>query len=88
MAATSKLPKNQECRYVTIEKIKNGFMLAVPVNMGVSSEKFFRGTMNGVVHFLEDLWEVKVVDTETESEIAEVENEEKPDKVSENESKS
>lgn len=43
-----------DAKYVTVEKVSNGFLVILP-----SSKKTFKSTLNGVLTFLEEAFETK-----------------------------
>jgi len=52
--------KEDNVRFVTIEKIQNGFVITLP-EFGDEDKKWHKHTINGVLQFLCGLWGLKKI---------------------------
>ena len=73
------LPDVGTVKYVTIEKVNNGFLITIPENLDdEKSCKYIKPTMNGVVSFMEKIWSTKVIQLDKSEKITEETKEDIP----------
>lgn len=73
-----RLPIKGSIPWITIEKIHNGYLLIAPSENGSNTKKYHRGTMNGVMQFLESIWGYKYINANEQEELETKENAEIP----------
>jgi hypothetical protein len=64
---SKKLPEN--VNYITIERIKNGFIVSVPQEDEINAQRYYKGTINGIINFLSLIWKVEKIEPEEKTNI-------------------
>jgi len=54
--------KEDRIQFITVEKIKNGFIISCPEASDKKDYKVSKGTINGVTKFMEKIWDVSKIE--------------------------